>query len=84
MDSLMLTQKPNAVTRLFLAVVLIVLIYLVGVVIYRLFLSPLAGFPGPKFAALTSWYEFYHDYVHRGTFIFRIEEMHQKYGPLPA
>lgn len=30
--------------------------YTVYGAIYRLFLSPIAGFPGPKLAALTLWY----------------------------
>ncbi|KAF5500515.1 Cytochrome P450 monooxygenase sdnE [Colletotrichum siamense] len=50
--------------------------------IRRVFFSPLSKFPGPKFAALTLWNEFYWDVVKRGTFIWRIEDMHKKYGPI--
>ncbi|CAI0647710.1 unnamed protein product [Colletotrichum noveboracense] len=50
--------------------------------IRRVFLSPLCNFPGPKLAALTLWNEFYWDVVKRGTFIWRIEDMHKKYGPI--
>jgi hypothetical protein len=31
-------------------------LYLVVGVIYRLYLSPISKFPGPKLAALTLWY----------------------------
>lgn len=55
-------------------------IYVFGLVFYRLFLSPLAKFPGPKLAAATSWYELYYDIVKRGKYIFEIEKMHDKYG----
>lgn len=55
-------------------------IYLLGLVIYRLYLSPLAKFPGPKLAACSKWYEFYYDVVLRGQFTFQIQRMHQKYG----
>lgn len=48
--------------------------------IRRVFLSPLSNFPGTKLAALTLWNEFYWDVVKRGTFIWRIEDMHKKYG----
>lgn len=48
--------------------------------IYRLLFSPIAGFPGPKLAALTSLYEFYYDFFDNGKYIFQIEKMHQKYG----
>jgi len=47
---------------------------------YRLVFSPLANFPGPKIAAATGWFEFYHDYFRRGKYVFEIKKMHDKYG----
>lgn len=49
-------------------------------VIHRLFLSPLATIPGPKLAALTSWYEFYYDVIKPGKYIWKIQDLHVEYG----
>ena len=48
--------------------------------LHRLTISKLAGFPGPKLAAVTYWYEFYYDWWCSGKYIFEIEKMHKKYG----
>ena len=55
-------------------------LWLIGIVVYRLLLHPLAKFPGRKLAALTTWYEGYYDIVHKGRYLWQIEEMHKKYG----
>ncbi|KAK4109141.1 cytochrome P450 [Canariomyces notabilis] len=57
-------------------------LYFAALVVYRLWFSPLAGFPGPKLAAATGWYEFYYQYWLNGQYIFEIEKMHKKYGPI--
>ena len=54
--------------------------YIGTIAVYRLYLSPLAKFPGPKLAALTFWVEFYHDVVRRGQYTFEIAKLHEKYG----
>ena len=64
----------------FLLVLLLICLYYVSVAFYRLYLSPLANFPGPKLAALTYWVEFYHDVFRRGQYTFEIVKMHDKYG----
>ena len=55
-------------------------LYLLGLVLYRLFLSPISDIPGPRLTAATGWYETYYDVYKGGKFIFKIEEWHQQYG----
>jgi hypothetical protein len=58
----------------------VLFVYVVGGVLYRLYLSPLAKFPGPKLAAATLWYEFYYDTILKGQYTFKIMDLHKKYG----
>lgn len=60
--------------------VAVVLAYAVVLPLYRLYFHPLAAFPGPKCAAVTSWYEFFHDILRKGQFIWTIEQLHEQYG----
>ncbi|KAL6716013.1 hypothetical protein ACLMJK_006975 [Lecanora helva] len=66
----------------FSLLILVYGLYLLGLVIYRLFLSPIRNIPGPKLTAVTGWYETYYDVYKGGKFIFKIEEWHQRYGPI--
>ncbi|KAJ4286522.1 hypothetical protein N0V90_013222 [Kalmusia sp. IMI 367209] len=50
--------------------------------IYRLYFHPLRKIPGPKLAAISRSYEFYYDVIKGGKFLFQIEKMHEKYGPI--
>ncbi|TGO46640.1 hypothetical protein BCON_0314g00120 [Botryotinia convoluta] len=59
-----------------------IIVYFGSLTFYRLFLHPLARFPGPKLAAITRYYEAYYDIVQNGQYIFKIAEMHKKYGPI--
>lgn len=77
----MLQTLPNTIAGKLLSLAAIWTVsYLITLAIYRLFFSQIAGFPGPKLAAATGWYEFYYDYWLNGTYIFEIERMHRKYG----
>lgn len=48
--------------------------------IWRLYLSPIAHIPGPRFAALTFWNEFYFDVLLGGKYTWKLLEYHRKYG----
>jgi hypothetical protein len=69
---------PSLVAALFFFGVVSLLCLLV----YRLWLSPLAKFPGPKLAAATLWYETYYDVFCWGRYGFEIAKMHEKNGML--
>ena len=49
---------------------------------YRTLWHPLSAFPGPFLSAATFWYEFYYDVLRGGKYIFKIQDMHYKYGPI--
>ena len=57
-------------------------LYGAGLAIYRLFLSPLAKFPGPKLAALTRKYESYYEAYQNYEYLWKIKELHKQYGEL--
>jgi hypothetical protein len=61
-------------------VAILILCYLLWSALYRLVLSPIADFPGPRLAALTFWYEFYYDVVLQGRYTWKIKELHEKHG----
>lgn len=71
---------PCSPLSIFLALVAASFTYGAGLVLYRLFLSPLARFPGPKLAAAFESYEFYYLIVKGGQWGNRVNDMHKKYG----
>lgn len=78
----MASQQPSSMLALVGGGTLAVAAYIVYLAVYRLYLSPIAKFPGPKLAALTLWYEFYYDVVKGGQYTWEIGKMHDKYGRL--
>ena len=60
--------------------VTISVIYAVLRCVYNLYFHPLRNIPGPKMAAMCSWYDFYFDVIKSGTYLWEIRKMHEKYG----
>ena len=58
----------------------ILLVYVLGLYVYRAFYDSLSHIPGPKLAAATLWYEFYYDVIKKGRYAWEIGKMHEKYG----
>jgi len=58
------------------------LVYNSYLVVWRLLLHPLSKFPGPRIAAATYLYEVWWDYFRDGAYLWEIDRMHQKYGPI--
>ncbi|KAE8422352.1 cytochrome P450 [Aspergillus pseudocaelatus] len=56
--------------------------YLIVISIYRLYSHPLRNIPGPRLAAATHLYEWYYDLFLGGRYLFEIERMHERYGPI--
>lgn len=54
--------------------------YVITLAVHRLYLHPLAKFPGPRIAAVTSWYEGYYEIVKNGQYSRKISKLHDEYG----
>lgn len=58
----------------------LLLLYLLSLAFYRLFFHPLARFPGPRIAAVTRYYELYYDVLKGGMYVWKIKDLHERYG----
>ncbi|KAK6430774.1 hypothetical protein LTR95_013067 [Oleoguttula sp. CCFEE 5521] len=57
-------------------------VYSLTKLFYRIFLHPIARFPGPRLAAATYLYEAYYDVWRDGQFLFHLDALHDQYGPV--
>ncbi|KAJ5171665.1 hypothetical protein N7492_004258 [Penicillium capsulatum] len=62
--------------------VAVVLVYVLGRTIYRLYFHPLQKFPGTKVAAATHGYEAYFNVVKGDMLVWELERLHRVYGPI--
>lgn len=58
------------------------ILYDVGLAVYRIYFHPLAKFPGSKLAMATYWHETAYDVFKGHQYVWKIKEMHKKYGPV--
>jgi len=58
------------------------IVFLILRILYRLTFHPLAPFPGPRLAAITSLYAGAFDLPYGSSFCKKIPELHDKYGPI--
>jgi len=49
-------------------------------VLFKIYIHPLADFPGPKWAAATDWYKTYQEAICQKSWFAVLEELHAKYG----
>ncbi|KAG6368255.1 hypothetical protein INS49_002457 [Diaporthe citri] len=82
MIELLLRSPSSLLVTALGATSLLSIAYLAYLAIYRLYLSPIAGFPGPRLAALTYWYEFWYDVVAEPEYTYKIGRLHKQYGPV--
>lgn len=75
-----MTERPLTVAAW--TSVLALTCYCICKCLYNLYWHPLSRFPGPKLVAIGPFYEFYYDVIKDGTYIWEIEKMHRKYGPI--
>lgn len=68
------------VLNLFIGLTIVLTIYYLLMAVYRIWFHPLAGFPGPRICAITFVYEIVWDYFYEGTYVYKIEELHDRYG----
>lgn len=71
---------PSPATSVALAAGIVVFATVVYTIVYRIYLSPLARFPGPKLAAVSKAYQFYFDVVKAGKLPFELVRLHERYG----
>ena len=76
----MLSLLPKSLLAILWLPFVPALVYAVVLVVYRLVLSPLAKFPGPKLAALTRKYESFYEAYQNFEYLWKIKALHKQYG----
>ena len=77
---LQFSSERSTAAVLFLAIIPTLVLYILWTVVYRLYLDPLAKYPGPRLAALTKWWKTYKDCVEGWSAPQGLEKLHEVYG----
>ena len=75
-----MSMSTTCVAEITVTILCSLIVYCIYIAINRLYLHPLASFPGPRLAALTFWYECYYDVLKAGQYVFKIKDLHEQYG----
>lgn len=78
--SFVYSSLPSSSTSLILLVAALSAFYASALVVWRLYFHPLKHIPGPRLAAATFWYEYYHDVYLDGRYIKEYPRLHAEYG----
>ncbi|OAQ96764.1 hypothetical protein LLEC1_00638 [Akanthomyces lecanii] len=57
-------------------------VYFLWTCFYNIYLHPLRHIPGSKWAIIGSYLEFYHEVIRDGQYLWEMEKMHKKFGPI--
>lgn len=79
LDAISPTLKTMSLWDILQSLLIVLVIYNITVIIYRLHFSALAKFPGPKITAATPWYETVID-LWSHDFPQVLKTMHEKHG----
>lgn len=77
-----MADTPLSTSFLAAAAAAVLVFWTACLVIYRIFLHPLASVPGPPLAAVTRLYALYFNLFKGYTFYLEIERLHKVYGPV--
>ncbi|KAK3348528.1 cytochrome P450 [Neurospora tetraspora] len=75
-----LTTSVSLLLKTSASLLLLIIVIILAISIYRLFLHPLAGIPGPRLAALSNIWHAYH--ARNGRMYQLGKTLHKRYGPL--
>ena len=80
MSAALLLVNSRFPTELLGGTVVALTAVVLGILWHRVYVHPLAHFPGPKLAAATWWYMTYYEVFKDGAMVEHLEYLHARYG----